>query len=71
MESLALKTRRVSQYPELFVKPFKAAAVSLGMSPIVAPVRDSTEIEPVVDGHAREPDCGLIVMPDVFLLASD
>jgi hypothetical protein len=39
------------------------------MSPIVAPVRDSSEIEPFVAAHAREPDGGLIVMPDVFLLA--
>jgi ABC-type uncharacterized transport system substrate-binding protein len=56
-------------YAELFVKPFKAAAASLGMSPIVAPVRDASEIEPFVAAHAREPDGGLIVMPDVFLLA--
>jgi putative tryptophan/tyrosine transport system substrate-binding protein len=56
-------------YAELFVKPFKTAAASLGMSPIVAPVRDASEIEPFVAAHAREPDGGLIVMPDVFLLS--
>ena len=56
-------------YAELFVKPFKDAAASLGVAPIVAPVRDTSEIESVVAAHAREPNGGLIVMPDVFLLA--
>jgi putative ABC transport system substrate-binding protein len=56
-------------YAELFLKPFKAAAASLGMSSIAAPVRDASEIDTVVAAHAREPNGGLIVMPDVFLLA--
>jgi putative tryptophan/tyrosine transport system substrate-binding protein len=56
-------------YFEFFVKPFKAAAASLGVEPIVAPVRDASEIETVVAAQAREPNSGLIVMPDVFLLA--
>jgi ABC-type uncharacterized transport system substrate-binding protein len=56
-------------YFELFVKPFKAAAASLGVEPIVAPVRDASEIETVVAAQAREPNSGLIVMPDVFMLA--
>jgi putative ABC transport system substrate-binding protein len=56
-------------YAELFLKPFKAAAASLGVAPIVTPVRDASEIESVVAAHTREPNGGLIVMPDVFLLA--
>jgi ABC-type uncharacterized transport system substrate-binding protein len=56
-------------YFEFFVKPFKAAAASLGVEPIVVPVRDASEIETVVAAQAREPNSGLIVMPDVFLLA--
>jgi ABC-type uncharacterized transport system substrate-binding protein len=56
-------------YFEFFVKPFKAAAASLGVEPIVVPVRDVSEIETVVAAQAREPNSGLIVMPDVFLLA--
>src|SRR5262249_5272306 len=56
-------------YAELFVKPFKAAAASLGVAPIVAPVRGASETESVVAAHAREPNGGLIVMPDTFLLA--
>jgi putative ABC transport system substrate-binding protein len=57
-------------YAELFVKPFKTAATSLGVAPIVAPVRGASEIESVVAAHAREPNGGgLIVMPDTFLLA--
>jgi putative ABC transport system substrate-binding protein len=56
-------------YAELFVKPFKAAAASLGVAPIVAPLRDAAEIEAVVAAQAREPSSGLIVMPDAFLVA--
>ena len=56
-------------YAELFVKPFKGAAGSLGVAPITAPVRDASEIEAVVAALAGEPNGGFIVMPDVFLLA--
>jgi putative ABC transport system substrate-binding protein len=33
---------------------------------IAAPVRDATELESVVAAQAREPNGGLIVMPDSF-----
>jgi putative ABC transport system substrate-binding protein len=37
------------------------------MEPIAAPVHDRSELESVVAEHAREPNSGLIVMPDGFM----
>jgi len=54
-------------YVEYFMPPFKAAAASLGVEAISAPVRDPSELESVVAALAREPNGGLIVMPDIFL----
>jgi putative ABC transport system substrate-binding protein len=36
---------------------------------IVAPVRDRAELEPVVAAQAREPNGGLMAMPDTFMFA--
>jgi putative ABC transport system substrate-binding protein len=47
--------------------PFlKATGASFGVETIVAPVRDRSELESVVAAQAREPNGGLIVMPDSF-----
>jgi putative ABC transport system substrate-binding protein len=51
---------------EYWLNPFKAAAASFGVEPIVAPVRDMPELQSVVAAQAREPNGGLIVMPDSF-----
>jgi putative tryptophan/tyrosine transport system substrate-binding protein len=53
-------------YADYFLKPFKAAAPSLAMEAIAAPVHDSAELETVIAAQAREPNGGLIVMPDSF-----
>ena len=53
-------------YAEYWLSPFKAAAASFTLEPIVAPVRDTSELETVVAAQAREPNGGLIVMPDTF-----
>ena len=53
-------------YAEYFLKPFKAAAESLAVEAIAAPVRDTSELASVIGIHAREPNGGLIVMPDAF-----
>ena len=55
-------------YAEYYLNPFKAAAASFGVEAIVAPVRDTSELESVVAAQAREPNGGLIVMPDSFLV---
>ena len=56
-------------YAERFLTPFKVAAGSFGVEPIAAPVRDASEIESIVAALVREPNGGLIVMPDLFLVA--
>ena len=54
-------------FAEYYVTPLKAAAASFAVKAIAAPVRDTSELESVVAGHAREPDGGLIVMPEAFM----
>ena len=54
-------------FAEYFVEPFKAAALSSGVEAIKATVHDKSDLETVIASHAREPDSGLIVIPDAFL----
>jgi putative ABC transport system substrate-binding protein len=54
-------------YAEFYLNPFKAAAASLGVEAITAPVHDMSELESVVARLAREPNSGLVVIPDSFL----
>jgi putative tryptophan/tyrosine transport system substrate-binding protein len=56
-------------YAEYWLKPFKAAAPSFAVEAIAAPVRDRSELETVIAAQAREPNAGLIVMPDSFTVA--
>jgi putative ABC transport system substrate-binding protein len=53
-------------YADYFLKPFKAAAPSFAVEAIVAPARHTSELESVIAAQAREPNGGLIVMPDSF-----
>src|SRR5262245_1941598 len=54
-------------YRDIYVSPLKAAAASLGLEAIAAPVHDGSELESVVGAQARGPNSGLIVMPDGFM----
>ena len=54
-------------YGEYYLKPFRVAGTSLKVEAIPAPVRDVTEIESMIAIHAREPNGGLIAMPDSFM----
>jgi putative tryptophan/tyrosine transport system substrate-binding protein len=54
-------------YAEYWLEPFKAAAVSFAVEAIVAPVRDSSELESVIAAVAREPNGALIAMPNTFM----
>jgi putative ABC transport system substrate-binding protein len=56
-------------YAENWLKPFKAAAASFGVKGIAEPVRGTFELEAVIAAQAREPNGGLIVMPDTFTTA--
>jgi putative ABC transport system substrate-binding protein len=51
---------------EYYLNPFKAAAASFVVAAITAPVRDTSELESVIAAQAREPNSGLMVMPDSF-----
>ena len=42
-------------YAEVGMKPFKAAANSLEVEAITAPVRDTSELETIIGAHARAP----------------
>jgi putative tryptophan/tyrosine transport system substrate-binding protein len=53
-------------YADYWLNPFKAAAPTFAVEAIAAPVRDSSELESVIAAQAREPNGGLIVMPDSF-----
>jgi putative ABC transport system substrate-binding protein len=56
-------------YFEYYLTPFKAAARSLGMEVVVAPVHDASELEPIIAAQAREPKGGMILIPDTFTSA--
>ena len=67
--SPSCSTRQRRHYAEIYLNPFKAAAASFAVEAIAAPVHDTSELETVVAAQAREPNGGLIVMPDTFLIA--
>ena len=54
-------------FAEYFLKPFEAAALSSRVEAIRATARDMPQLETVIAAQARQPDGGLIVMPDAFL----
>jgi putative ABC transport system substrate-binding protein len=56
-------------YAENYLGPFKAAAASLALEAIAAPVRDTSELESAIAEQARAPNGGFLVMSDSFLVA--
>jgi putative tryptophan/tyrosine transport system substrate-binding protein len=54
-------------FAEIYLNSFKAAAASFAVEAIGAPVRSTSELEPVIAAQAREPNGGLIVIPDIFM----
>jgi putative tryptophan/tyrosine transport system substrate-binding protein len=57
-----------AEFAEYYLNPLKAASASFGVEVIAAPVHDTTELESVVARQAREPNGGLIVLPEAFLI---
>jgi putative tryptophan/tyrosine transport system substrate-binding protein len=55
-------------YAQYYLVAFKAAAPSLGMEAIAAPINKTSEIERVIAEQARDQNGSLILMPDTFLL---
>jgi len=74
LKEIAPRTARVTllfnptaaTFVETYLDPFKAAAASLGMEAIIAPVNDMLELESLVTIQTREPNTGLVVIPDAF-----
>ena len=56
-------------YFELFLRAFKAATASFAVEAITAPVHDPSGLETVLAAQAREPNTGVISVPDTFLVA--
>jgi putative tryptophan/tyrosine transport system substrate-binding protein len=56
-------------FPELFLNAFKVAATSFALDAIVAPIHDISELDHVISAQAREPNGGVIVLPDIFIAA--
>ena len=54
-------------YFDYYLNPFKAAAAPFGVEAILGPVHDTAEFDTVIAAQAREPNSGLIIMPDDFL----
>jgi putative tryptophan/tyrosine transport system substrate-binding protein len=53
-------------YAESYLNAFKAAAASVGVQAVAAPVHDRSEFDAVIAAQAREPNSGLIVLADAF-----
>jgi len=55
-------------FVEGYLSPFKAAAASLGAEAVIAPIHDMPEVESLLTTQAREPNSGLVVIPDAFMV---
>jgi putative tryptophan/tyrosine transport system substrate-binding protein len=55
---------QTAPHVQSYLSPFKAAAASLGVEPVVAPVDDMPKVEFLIS--TSEPNSGLLVGPDVF-----
>jgi putative ABC transport system substrate-binding protein len=55
--------------PVSYIPSFETAARSLKVTPSNAPVRSDAEIETAITALGREPEGGLLVMPDFFMTA--
>ena len=65
-----LFTPATAAYAEFWLNPFKTAATSFAVEAIPSPVRDRSELQSAIAAQAREPNGGLIVMPDSFMDAN-
>jgi ABC-type uncharacterized transport system substrate-binding protein len=68
VRAVALFNPTMAPYAEYYLNPFRAAAAASAMEAIAAPVNNMSEVESVLAAQAREPNDGLIVMPDTFTI---
>jgi len=57
---------KTAPYYSLYLDAIEKAASSFGVEPIVVEVHDDADIERAISTLSREPDSGLIAMPDSF-----
>jgi ABC-type uncharacterized transport system substrate-binding protein len=55
-------------FVEGYVTSFKAAAAAVGAEAIVAPVNDMPGLESLIAAEAHQPNSGLVVIPDAFMI---
>jgi putative ABC transport system substrate-binding protein len=58
----------MATFADFWLKPFKAAALSFGVEVILAPVHNTSELESIIAAQASEPNSGLFVIPDAFMI---
>ena len=58
---------KTAPYANYYLRPFDAAAASLGVEAVAATVDSKSDLEKVFAAQAKIPDTGLVVMPDGFL----
>ena len=61
------KIKRTTGKSCAILNPFKTAARTFAVQAVPASVRDRSELEAVIAAQAREPNSGLIAMPDSFM----
>jgi putative ABC transport system substrate-binding protein len=49
--------------------PLEAAAASLGIAAMTAPIRETAEVETAITALGQDPHAGLIALPDIFVTA--
>jgi putative tryptophan/tyrosine transport system substrate-binding protein len=54
-------------FADLFLRPVEAAAPSFSVAPIEAAVREPADVDRMFDMLAREPNGGLMVLPDISM----
>jgi putative ABC transport system substrate-binding protein len=54
-------------FADMFLQPVEAVAASFSVVPIKAAVHDPDDVDRVFDALAREPNAGLIVLPDISM----
>jgi putative ABC transport system substrate-binding protein len=57
-------------YHDIYIPPFKAAAVSHGIEPVIAPYHNLAELDTIMAKLAQDPNVGQIAMPDGFASAN-
>jgi ABC-type uncharacterized transport system substrate-binding protein len=68
VRAVALFNPTMAPYAEYYLNPFKAAAGSSAVEAIAAPVHNISQLESVIADQSREPNGGLVVMPDTFTI---